>query len=148
MKKRYPLPLFLSLFIFLLSNPAKAQNANFPWTAPELVMPADLATVLADPKSPQPMILNLGTSSDIKGAINIGPVQEGTYMDKLKKHLAGLPKNTSLVIYCGCCKLDHCPNMPKAFNTIKELGFSNCKVLYLPNDLDQDWINKGYPMKG
>lgn len=148
MIKRYAPCLLLPLLAILLSTTAIAQNAAYPWTAPELVMPAELAATLADAKTPQPVILNLGTAADIKGAVNIGPVQEGAYMDKMKKHLAGLAKNTPLVIYCGCCKLNHCPNMPKAFTTVKELGFTNCKVLYLPNDLDQDWINKGYPMKG
>jgi len=29
-----------------------------------------------------------------------------------------------------------------------DLGFKNVKVLHLPHNLDQDWVQKGFPVEG
>ncbi len=58
----------------------------------------------------------------------------------------GQPRNKEIVIYCGCCPLSGCPNIEPAYRKLEEMKFSNFKILDLPQDLQEDWIDKGYPM--
>ena len=65
---------------------------------------------------------------------------------KLRERVKSLPKNSAIVIYCGCCPWGHCPNMHPAFKTLHSLGFTNVKAVYIANDFGTDWVNKGYPV--
>ncbi|MBC7388195.1 MAG: rhodanese-like domain-containing protein [Opitutaceae bacterium] len=119
-----------------------------PWTAEQLYDPAALVKVIKDPKAPKPLILNTGTMRNIKGAVKLGPVSD---YDGLKQFKAGVvkfagDKNKEVVIYCGCCKMDHCPNVEPAYTHLQSLGFKKVKILNLQEDLIFDWVNKGYPM--
>jgi hypothetical protein len=116
------------------------------WRAKDLLQPADLASTLRNKKSKRPVILNIGVVENIYGAKNIGAASKKENLEKLKGSLKNLPKNTMVVIYCGCCPFDKCPNIRPAFSMMKNLGFSNGKLLNLPVNLKQDWISKGYPM--
>jgi hypothetical protein len=58
-----------------------------------------------------------------------------------------LPRERELVIYCGCCPWDKCPNLRPAFVMLHELGFRSVKVLSLPTSFLKDWIDKGYPVE-
>ena len=66
-------------------------------------------------------------------------------MPILKEKLKALPKNTQVVVYCGCCPYDKCPNIRPAFQALISSGFINGKVLNLPTNIKTDWINKGFP---
>ena len=59
--------------------------------------------------------------------------------------VAKQPKDRFIVLYCGCCPWNHCPNVGPAFVRLRDLGFSRVKVLYLPNNFGDDWVAKGYP---
>jgi thiosulfate/3-mercaptopyruvate sulfurtransferase len=120
-------------------------RANEPWTDKELKDPAALAATLADSKAAQPVILNIGPVQQIKGAVAIGPTGVKENLDKLKQHLAKLPKDKEVIIYCGCCPFRRCPNVRPAFELLKKLKFTNAKLLNLPTSLNEDWISKGYP---
>ena len=120
-------------------------NRNL-WTAKELIQPAELASILKSSKSKKPVILNIGVVENIAGAKKLGAAEKKDNLQKLNKTLKSLPKNSLVVIYCGCCPFDKCPNIRPAFKMMKEMGFSNGKLLNLPVNLKQDWINKGYPM--
>ncbi|MFL6463384.1 MAG: hypothetical protein ACJ73N_03115, partial [Bryobacteraceae bacterium] len=50
-----------------------------------------------------------------------------------------------IVIYCGCCPFDKCPNIHPAYNTLKDLGFTDVKVVVNKTNLHTDWVSKGYP---
>jgi hypothetical protein len=63
----------------------------------------------------------------------------------LKKTLSTLPKNKEVVIYCGCCPFDKCPNVRPAITALKEMKFTNYYLLNLPQNIRADWISKGYP---
>jgi rhodanese-related sulfurtransferase len=65
---------------------------------------------------------------------------------KLRDRVKGLPKNTAIVIYCGCCPWGHCPNIHPAFQALHSLGFTNVKAVYIANDFGTDWVQKGYPV--
>lgn len=125
---------------------SKSLDKQNPWRAKDLLQPAELASTLRNKKAKLPVILNIGVVEDIYGAKNIGAASKKDNLKKLNVSLKNLPKNTLVVIYCGCCPFDKCPNIRPAFSVLKDLGFSNGKLLNLPVNLKQDWINKGYPM--
>ena len=107
-----------------------------------------LAGDIKDASSNSIAIFNIGAVEDIKGAKHIGAVSNSENLEKLKRAVAVLPKNTAMVIYCGCCPFAKCPNIRPAFLELKRLGFSNVKVLNLPANLKTNWIAKGYPLAG
>jgi hypothetical protein len=122
-----------------------AQQKN-PWTEKQLMPPAELAEQLNKPEAEQPVIFSVGPSGLIKGATQIGSTNETENLDKLKAELEKLPKDRTVIIYCGCCPFDKCPNIRPAFSLLKEMKFENAKLLNLPKNLKADWIDKGYPM--
>lgn len=139
-----------SLMAMAQTSPASSPSAAglYPWTDNQLMEPADLAAVLNNPKSDKPLIFNIGAVEDIKGATHIGPLSKAANLDAFKSALATLPKNTVIVVYCGCCPFTRCPNIQPAYLELKKLGFTNIKVLNLNTNLKTNWINKGYPLAG
>ncbi len=117
------------------------------WKDTQLVEPSVLANKLKTNTSPA-IIFNMGPMEDIKGAKHVGPGKDAENIEKLKKEVASLPKNTELIIYCGCCPLQtRCPNAKPAFDELIKLGFTNVKVLNLATNLKTNWIDKGYPIQ-
>lgn len=116
-----------------------------PWTQSELLTPAILAGKINSGANKW-LILNIGFMEDIKDATHIGPVSKAAGMETFKKTLSKLPRNTNIIIYCGCCPLYKCPNVRPAYLELKKSGFTNIKVLNLTTNLKTDWIGKGYPL--
>ncbi len=129
-----------------LNNTPKSLDKQDLWTNKDLIQPAELASILANKKSKKPVILNIGVVENIAGSKNIGAASKAENLNTLKENLKNLPKNSSLVIYCGCCPFDKCPNIRPAFNLMKSMGFVNGRLLNIPVNLKQNWINKGYPL--
>ena len=121
-------------------------SGDTPWTADQLYDPTKLAAVIKDAKAKKPIIINTGTMRNIKGAIKYGPVSDYKGMDAFVAGVAKIDKTKEIVIYCGCCKLDHCPNIDPAYKHLKEKGFKNVKILNLVEDFVFEWTQKGYPM--
>jgi hypothetical protein len=150
------LRLSIVLLISLLAGlNVKAQNvtpkvtsldAAQPWTAQQLIEPAELVAAMHGDKAHEPVILNIGAVEDIKDAQHIGPVSQEANLARLKEVVKHLPKNAALVIYCGCCPFAKCPNIRPAFAELKQQGFTQVKVLDLPVNLKTNWIAKGYPL--
>jgi thiosulfate/3-mercaptopyruvate sulfurtransferase len=116
-----------------------------PWTAKQLMAPADLAAMINDPNAKKPVILCVGPGALIKGSLDMGPANEKINLEKLKQQLSKLPRDTNVVIYCGCCPFEHCPNIRPAFNLLNEMKFSNAHLLNLEHNIKTDWVAKGYP---
>jgi hypothetical protein len=113
------------------------------------MQPADLAKILTS-NAPKPLILQVGTKiffgeAHIKGAKYAGPGSNAQGLQLLDKAVSGLQKDAAIVIYCGCCPWNRCPNVGPAFGHLHELGYTNVKVLYLANNFGDDWVRKGYP---
>lgn len=122
-----------------------------PWTAGELLPPAELAKAIQSGHAP--IILSaafpvLYRGKHIVHAINAGPASKPEGIEALKNAVANLPKDADLVIYCGCCPMVKCPNIRPAYRTLKELGFTHVRVLSLETNLHEDWVAKGYPSEG
>jgi hypothetical protein len=128
------------------SGTPQAPSLNDPWTSKDLIQPSELAAIFENPKAKQPLIFNIGVVDDIRGAKNLGASSKNENLEKLKENLRKLPKNTFVVVYCGCCPFTKCPNVRPAFTLLKDMGFSKGRLLNLPVNLKQDWINKGYPL--
>lgn len=143
---------FLIFLFIVIAAPSFAtkefssQGQNDPWTQQQLLAPADLAKALNDPKAPQPLVFSVGMQAIIKGSIDIGPTMRAENLNILKEKLNKLPKNTQVVVYCGCCPFSRCPNIRPAMKLLKEMQFTNYKLLNLPDNVKVDWIDKGYPM--
>lgn len=133
----------LSLLVLLICQKAIAQNPP-NWTSDQLMEPSELATTLKSGKD-VPVILSIGPGAIIPHSKDIGMVKEEDSMKKFKDELAGLSKESKIVIYCGCCPFEHCPNIRPAIQVLKDMKFSNFKLLDLPHNIKIDWINKGYP---
>jgi len=123
--------------------------ATDPWTPSQTVQPADLVKELGDSKTAPTVVFvgfgRLFTAGHIPGAQNHGMAGSEAGLQELKTWASSLPRSTKLVIYCGCCPMDRCPNVRPAFTTLRDLGFTKVRVLLLPTDFAVDWAGKGYP---
>lgn len=117
-----------------------------PWKKEQLMEPADLAKIINDSNAKKPIIYSVGPGGDITGSIEMGPAKEKENLDKLKAALSKLDKDAAIVVFCGCCPFEHCPNIRPSFELLNEMKFTNHKLLNLPHNLKVDWIDKGYPM--
>ena len=140
--------LTLAATLLMLSH-VSLRAASDPWTSSQTVQPADLMKELSDSKS-APTIVFVGfnrlyTAGHIKGAQNHGMAGNEVGLQELKTWASSLPRSTKLVIYCGCCPMDRCPNLRPSFTVLHDLGFTKLRVLILPTDFAADWAGKGYP---
>ncbi|MCP5412653.1 MAG: rhodanese-like domain-containing protein [Alphaproteobacteria bacterium] len=116
--------------------------------AAALIQPAELA---AEMNGTPPTILQVGFSklyeqAHIPGAVYAGPGRSEDGLTSLKTHVEALPRDAPLVIYCGCCPWNRCPNMGAAYTALKAMGFTKLKALYIADNFGQDWVDKGYPV--
>ncbi len=131
---------------------ALGQTLPDPWTPTDLIQPAQLAARLKGPPAARPLIYYVGfavlyRSKHIPGAEFIGPGNKQEGLQALREAALKHPRTREIVIYCGCCPWDHCPNLRPAFIMLRELGFKRVKVLSLPTSFPKDWIEKGYPFE-
>lgn len=137
----------LLLAVFgIFSSIAVSQSGSM-----ETLQPEELVKILQGPKSAQPLILNIGphmlyAQSHIPGAEYLAPGSSAEGIDLLRTRVKALPHSTFIVLYCGCCPWDRCPNVRPAFNELKTLGFTKVKLLYFADNFGDDWAYKGYPV--
>ena len=108
------------------------------------IEPSVLNNVILSKKN-IPVILNVSAyrHTPIKGSIHIGDMLDHSYAD-LKLALGSTPKNKEIVVYCGCCSLEYCERVEKAFDLLRANGYTNVKVLNLVIGFDPDWKAKGF----
>ena len=143
--KKVALP---SLLILLLTAQVFGSAENIPLQAQ--ISPQALVRILQSNQGRKVLILNVGprmlyTQAHITGAVFIGPANDPRGIDNLRQRVKSEPKNKQIVIYCGCCPWDHCPNVEPAFLELRKLGFHNVKVLHISNNFGADWVDKDYP---
>lgn len=140
--KYIPVVIFAML---IWSNAISAQQNRDPWSNGELMEPSVLASRISQGKANNMLILAVGPDAPIKGSVDIGEAHEQSNLKKLKNYLKNVPKDKEVVIYCGCCPFDRCPNVRPAFRALKEMGFKNPKLLNLPKNIKANWLDKNYP---
>lgn len=131
----------------------QVDRPTVPWTTAETVSPADLVSEIARAsKAEKPVIVCtapafLYKDGHVPGASLHGPASTEQGLSELKKWAQGLSRSTTLVVYCGCCPLEYCPNLRPAFEALREMGFTRLRVLVLPNNFAIDWVDRGYPVE-
>jgi thiosulfate/3-mercaptopyruvate sulfurtransferase len=128
------------------------KQSSDPWTSAQVVQPADLARELGDKNGTPPTVVYVGfrtlfAGGHIPGASFHGSASTEQGLAELKKWADALPRSTNLVIYCGCCPFDKCPNIRPAFTAMNNMGFKKLRVLVLPTNFATDWADKGYPIQ-
>ena len=145
MKSKKILYYFVFAFILIGFQQCKAQQSNPEnWTKEQLTEPAALAQTLQSNKN-IPLIYCVGPGVVIPHSIDIGMTGDKKNLQKLKETLSKVPRSANIVIYCGCCPFEHCPNVRPAIGLLKEMKFTNYHLLNLPHNIKTDWIAKGYP---
>jgi hypothetical protein len=134
----------LFITVLLIVQKTWAQNHE-NWTSKQLVEPAELAQTLQTGKD-VPVIISVGPGTTIPNSVEAGMAKEKDNIDTLKNKLMAIPRDAKVVIYCGCCPFEHCPNVRPAIAVLKNMKFTNYKLLDLPHNIKADWIDKGYPV--
>jgi thiosulfate/3-mercaptopyruvate sulfurtransferase len=117
----------------------------------QLLQPEELVQLLRSSRDEKPLILQVGShvlyaEAHIPGSEYAGAGGQDTGLQALRDRVKGLERNRFLVIYCGCCAWNKCPNIRPAYRELQTLGFTHVRVLYLANNLGIDWVDKGYPV--
>jgi thiosulfate/3-mercaptopyruvate sulfurtransferase len=129
-----------------LANPAT-------FSASQLVPPADLVRELASASTDtRPTVVYVGfrtlfAGGHIPGATFHGSASSEQGLTEIKRWAASLPRTTNLVIYCGCCPFQRCPNVRPAFALLRDMGFTRVRVLELQTSFAADWADKNYPVE-
>ncbi len=141
--------LFVLLSVILAAGSAWGQD---PWRLTQLIEPDVLVKALSGPPDRKPVIFYVGPvvlyrSAHIPDAKLIGPTMQAAALGQLLKALDGIPRDREIVLYCGCCPWEDCPNIRPAFSAGQKMGFVKLKVLRLPQNFKQDWIDRGFPIR-
>jgi thiosulfate/3-mercaptopyruvate sulfurtransferase len=133
---------------FLAALPCVAQSAT-QLPASHLLSPEELVKVLQS-RSAKPVIFSVGPrllyqQGHIPGAEYMGPGSDPAGLKQLHEHAQKLPRNSFIVLYCGCCPWIYCPNINPAYQELSKMGFTNVKVLKIENNFGSDWVAKQYP---
>lgn len=116
-----------------------------------LIQPKDLAAELAA-KGTRPAIFHVGPNmlyrgKHIPGSIYTGPAARPEGLAALKLAVGKLPRDREVILYCGCCPWNNCPNMKPAIELLKQMGFTHAKAMYIETSFAKDWTEKGYPVE-
>jgi hypothetical protein len=132
-----------------VSAAADSPEGSAAWTRSDLIAPLDLVKSLAEPDPPTIIYVGfqaLYRPGHIPGASFHGPASQPEALEDLKRFAQSLPRTATLVIYCGCCPFEHCPNITPAFTALRAMGFTKVRILDLPTNFATDWVEKGYPV--
>ena len=132
-------------FLLVLTNLACQAQNPVNWTEKQLMQPATLAATIKSNKD-VPTIISIGPKAVIPGSIDNGMINDEDGLNKYKAIINKLTKDKKLVIYCGCCPFEHCPNVRPAIAYLKEKKFTNYYLLNIPKNIKTNWIDVGYPV--
>jgi hypothetical protein len=132
---------------FAGNAPSSASAYSIPES--QQIQPEALNRLLQAKAAGKPLVLQVGSrimfgQAHIPGSQFAGPGSQPGGLQLLESKVASTPKNALIVIYCGCCPWNRCPNVGPAYARLHDLGFTNVKVLYMANNFGDDWVAKGY----
>ena len=153
------LTLFLLAFLCVLSGGAYGQqphaaaspapsDASIP--SAQLLQPEELVPLLGRSGADKPLVLQVGphvfyAEAHVPGSEFIGAGKEESGLQALRDRVKTLPHDRFIVLYCGCCPWNKCPNVRPAYQQLVSLGFTRVKVMYIADNFGKDWVAKGYP---
>lgn len=131
---------------------AASASSAFSIPTAQLMQPEELVRRLHTGAAARPLILQVGShmmfaQAHIPGSEYVGPGSQTAGLEQLKARVARMDRKTEIVLYCGCCPWNRCPNVGPAYKTLVDLGFTHARVLYLANNFGADWAEKGYPVE-
>ncbi|HUS05236.1 MAG TPA: rhodanese-like domain-containing protein [Bryobacteraceae bacterium] len=137
-----------SALALLLSAMLFAQSESVPWPKSDVIEPAALAALVQTSKPP--LVISVAFPVLYRGrhilhAIDAGAASRPEGLAALRKLVRDVPKNAEVVIYCGCCPMNKCPNIRPAYRALKDMGLKNIRVLDIPVNMHTDWYAKNYP---
>ena len=149
------------VFVLVSSSPqmraqfaSAAVSPGSALTIPEtqLLQPQALHTLLQTAGVEKPLILQVGShvlyaEGHIPGSEYVGQGSQPVGLQQLQNRVSSISRKKLIVLYCGCCPWVRCPNVEPAFAKLREMGFTNVKVLYLADNFGTDWAAKGYPVE-
>ena len=132
-------------------TPAPAGSA-FSIPDAQLLKPEALVQLLHTTNKDKPLILQVGshmlfTQAHVPGSEYAGPGSQPAGIEKLQSRVNALSRKNLIVLYCGCCPWNRCPNLGPAYAKLRDMGFTNVKALYLADNFGADWADKGYPVE-
>jgi thiosulfate/3-mercaptopyruvate sulfurtransferase len=132
--------------ILAITLPLLALAADIPTTQPK-----DLAAGLQSPGN-HPVLVHVGFPPLYRGkhipqSIFAGPASRPDGLELLKKSVANLSRDRELVVYCGCCPWEMCPNIKPAMEVLRQMGFTKVKALMIATNFKTDWTDQGYPVE-
>jgi rhodanese-related sulfurtransferase len=147
--------LVVALFLACPQSPAQFSgpgvDSSSAYSVPQtqLLQAEELNHLLQAAGPTRPLVLQVGShvlfaQAHIPGSEYIGPGSQPEGLQQLQKRVATLPKKRSIVLYCGCCPWNHCPNVGPAYKLLHDMGFTNVKVLFLATNFGADWVGNGY----
>lgn len=112
------------------------------------IQPAEVVARL----NAKPAIFQVGPnvlyrSHHIVGSVYAGPGAKPEGLALLRAAVEKLPKDREIIVYCGCCPWDKCPNVKPAMDLLKSMGYRNAKAMYVAENFKTNWIDKGYPVE-
>jgi hypothetical protein len=129
-------------------------GATFSDSVPprDLMQPEEVVKLLSGPAAKRPALVHVGfqvlyRGGHIPGSVYAGPAAKPEGLAALKKALEPLPRQKAVVLYCGCCPWNVCPNVRPAYRTARAMGFQNVKLLVIRQDLNKDWAARGFPIE-
>jgi thiosulfate/3-mercaptopyruvate sulfurtransferase len=127
-----------------------SQQTADPWPKASLLEPSALAETLRSSTAKPPVILCVAfpvlyKTKHILHAVYAGQGSKPEGIETLKQAVAGMAKDSDIVLYCGCCPMERCPNMRPAYRALKEMGYTHVRVLSIPTNMATDWYSKDYP---
>jgi thiosulfate/3-mercaptopyruvate sulfurtransferase len=133
----------------LLVSVSLGQANSIP--ASRLMNPEDLVKILQSSSGEKPLMIQVGShvlyaQAHIPGSEYVGPASREQGLEQLRKRVESLPRGKFIVIYCGCCPWNHCPNVKPADDVLRAMGFTHVKVLYISDNFGANWVDKGYPV--
>jgi rhodanese-related sulfurtransferase len=142
--------LLLAFFAFAIQRPVP--NPVGRWRQSETIQPQELIIKVRDTGPSKPLIIFTGFMSPyraghIPGAVFGGPASTAPGLEMLKHAVEKVPKNREIILYCGCCPWEACPNVRPAINLLHQLGYKQVKALVISSNLEADWSAKGYPLE-
>jgi thiosulfate/3-mercaptopyruvate sulfurtransferase len=128
----------------------KSLIVDGPFGPGSLIEPDQLASALSQSKEKPPIVCvgfkSLFEGAHVPNALYLGPARTPEGLNALRQWAENLPREKMVVVYCGCCPWDKCPNIRPAYSELRKMGFTNIKVLHISQDFAKDWVDKGLPV--
>lgn len=154
MYKKLALMIFTAAIAFVipLTISAGDRGAVAPeWKNALQISAEELAKKISGPASARPVVLQVGfkvlyDGGHIPGAIFAGSASTPEGLTKLRAVAEKISRSKEVILYCGCCPWEKCPNIHPAYDALRRMGFTRLVVLLIPEDFAHDWIGQGFPV--